>query len=130
MIRKTTWEEELSDYIASKRDQPFEYGVNDCCMFAAGAVEAMTGENPMEEFVGSYKTLTGSVKALKTIGEGTLEATIDGKFDEVEIGRAQRGDLAFFDGSVGVVLGGFAYFVTDEGLERISRDYWDKCWRV
>lgn len=130
MIRKTTWEEELSDYIASKRDEPFEYGVNDCCMFASGAVEAMTGENPMEEFVGSYKTLTGSVKALKTIGEGTLEATIDGKFDEVEIGRAQRGDLAFFDGSVGVVLGGFAYFVTDEGLERISRDYWDKCWRV
>lgn len=130
MIRKTTWEEELSDYITSKRDEPFEYGVNDCCMFAAGAVEAMTGENPMEEFVGSYKTLTGSVKALKTIGEGTLEATIDGKFDEVEIGRAQRGDLAFFDGSVGVVLGGFAYFVTDEGLERISRDYWDKCWRV
>lgn len=130
MIRKTTWEEELSDYIASKRDEPFQYGVNDCCMFAAGAVEAMTGENPMEEFVGSYKTIAGSVRALKTIGEGTLEATIDGKFDEVEIGRAQRGDLAFFDGSVGVVLGGFAYFVTDEGLERISRDYWDKCWRV
>lgn len=130
MIRKTNWEEELSDYIASKRDEPFEYGVNDCCMFAAGAVEAMTGENPMEEFVGSYKTLAGSVRALKNIGEGSLEATLDTKFDEVEIGRAQRGDLAFFDGSVGVVLGGFAYFVTDEGLERISRDYWDKCWRV
>jgi hypothetical protein len=130
MIRKTNWEEELSDYIASKRDEPFEYGVNDCCMFAAGAVEAMTGENPMEEFVGSYKTLAGSLRSLKNIGEGSLEATIDGKFDEVEIGRAQRGDLAFFDGSVGVVLGGFAYFVTDEGLERISRDYWDKCWRV
>jgi len=130
MIRKTNWEEELSDYIASKRDEPFEYGVNDCCMFAAGAVEAMTGENPMEEFIGSYKTLAGSLRSLKNIGEGSLEATIDVKFDEVEIGRAQRGDLAFFDGSVGVVLGGFAYFVTDEGLERISRDYWDKCWRV
>lgn len=130
MIRKTTWEEELSDYIASKRDEPFDYGVNDCAMFAAGAVEAMTGENPMEEFFGSYGDLRGSIKALKTLGEGSLEATIDGKFDEVEVGRAQRGDLAFFDGSVGVVLGGFAYFVSDDGLERIPREYWDKCWRV
>lgn len=130
MIRKTTWEEELSDYIASKRDEPFQYGVNDCCMFAAGAVEAMTGENPMEEFFGSYDTLTGSLKAIKTIGEGSLEATIDSKFEEVELGRAQRGDLAFFDGSVGVISGGFAYFVSDDGLERIPRDYWDKCWRV
>ena len=130
MIRKTTWEQDLSDYITSKRDEPFEYGVNDCAMFASGAVEAMTGENPMEEFIGSYDSLTGSLRSLKSIGEGSLEATIDVKFDQIEIGRAQRGDLAFFDGSVGVVSGGFAYFVSDDGLERIPRDYWDKCWRV
>jgi hypothetical protein len=55
---------------------------------------------------------------------------MDGKFPEVAIGHAQRGDLAFFNDSVGVVVGGFAYFVSDDGLERINRSFWGKCWSV
>jgi hypothetical protein len=129
-MRILTWEDSLSDYITTKRDEPFEYGLNDCCLFAAGAVEAITGEDPMPEFREKYDSLKTSIKAIKEIGAGTLEATMDGKFPEVEIGQAQRGDLAFFDDSVGVVMGGFAYFVSDDGLERINRSLWDKCWSV
>ncbi|MCC3606985.1 MAG: hypothetical protein JGK24_28120 [Microcoleus sp. PH2017_29_MFU_D_A] len=129
-MRISAWEESLSDYIANKRHEPFEYGVNDCCLFAAGAVEVITGEDPMSEFRGQYDSLKTSLKAIKDIGAGTLEATMDGKFPEVAIGHAQRGDLAFFGDSVGVVMGGFAYFVSDDGLERINRSLWDKCWSV
>jgi hypothetical protein len=129
-MRISTWEQALANYIAIKRHEPFEYGVNDCCLFAAGAVEAVTGEDPMSEFRGKYDSLKGSLKAIKDIGAGTLEATLDGKFPEVAIGNAQRGDLAFLDDSVGVVMGGFAYFVSDDGLERINRSLWDKCWGV
>jgi hypothetical protein len=129
-MRISTWEQALADYIAIKRHEAFEYGVNDCCLFAAGAVEAVTGEDPMSEFRGKYDSLKGSLKAIKDIGAGTLEATLDGKFPEVAIGNAQRGDLAFFDDSIGVVMGGFAYFVSDDGLEKVSRDMWDKCWSV
>lgn len=129
-MRISAWEEALSDYIATKRHEPFEYGVNDCCLFAAGAVEAITGEDPMPEFRGKYDSLKTSLQVIKDIGAGTLEATMDAKFPEVEIGMAQRGDLAFLDGSVGVVMGGFAYFVSDDGLERINRSLWDKCWSV
>jgi hypothetical protein len=129
-MRISTWEQALADYIAIKRHEPFEYGVNDCCLFAAGAVEAITGEDPMSEFRGKYDSLKGSLKVIKEIGAGTLEATLDGKFPEVAIGNAQRGDLAFFDDSIGVVMGGFAYFVSDNGLEKVSRDMWDKCWSV
>ena len=129
-MRISTWEEALSNYIVTKRHEPFEYGVNDCCLFASGAVEAMTGEDPMSEFRGKYDSLKTSLIAIRDIGAGTLEATMDSKFPEVEIGYAQRGDLAFFDDSVGVVMGGFAYFVSDDGLERINRSLWDKCWGV
>lgn len=129
-MRISTWEEALSNYIIIKRHEPFEYGVNDCCLFAAGAVEAITGEDPMSEFRGKYDSLKTSLKAIKDIGAGTLETTMDGKFPEVAIGHAQRGDLAFFNESVGVVVGGFAYFVSDDGLERINRSFWDKCWSV
>jgi hypothetical protein len=129
-MRISTWENALVNYIIIKRDEPFEYGVNDCCLFAAGAVEAITGEDPMSEFRGKYDSLKGSIKAINEIGAGTLEATLNGKFPEVSIGYAQRGDLAFFNDSVGVVMGGFAYFVSDDGLERINRSLWDKCWGV
>lgn len=129
-MRISSWEDALSDYIAAKRHEPFEYGANDCCLFAAGAVEAVTGEDPMPEFRGKYDSLKTSLQAIKNIGAGSLEATMDSKFPQIEIGQAQRGDLAFLDGSVGVVMGGFAYFVSDDGLERINRSLWDKCWSV
>jgi hypothetical protein len=129
-MRISTWEDALSDYISIKRHEPFEYGVNDCCLFAAGAVQAITAEDPMVEFRGKYDSLKGSLTVIKEIGAGTLEATMDAKFTEVEIGHAQRGDLAFFDNSVGVVMGSFAYFVSDDGLDRINRSLWDKCWGV
>ena len=129
-MRISAWEDALANYITTKRHEPFEYGVNDCCMFAAGAIEAITGEDPMPEFRGKYDSLKTSLKVIKDIGAGTLEATMDAKFPEAEIGQAQRGDLAFLDGSVGVVMGGFAYFVSDDGLERINRSLWDKCWSV
>ena len=129
-MRISTWEEALADYIAIKRHEPFEYGINDCCLFAAGAVEAVTGQDPMPEFRGKYDSLKTSLKVIKEIGAGTLEATMDSKFPSVEISHAQRGDLAFLDGSVGVVMGGFAYFVSDDGLEQINRSLWDKCWGV
>ncbi len=129
-MRVPAWEDALANYIAIKRHEPFEYGVNDCCLFAAGAVLQITGEDPMPEFRGKYDSLKGSLTVIKEIGAGTLEATLDGKFPEVAIGHAQRGDLAFFDGSVGVVMGGFAYFASDDGLERVPRAMWDKCWSV
>ena len=129
-MRINSWEDALVNYITIKRNEPFEYGVNDCCLFAAGAVEAITIQDPMPEFRGQYDSLKTSLKVIKEIGAGTLEATMDAKFPEIEMGHAQRGDLAFFNDSVGVVMGGFAYFVSDDGLERIPRDMWDKCWSV
>jgi hypothetical protein len=121
---------QLSEYVLSKKSQPFEYGVNDCCLFAAGAVEVITGENPIPEFIGAYDSLKTSIKALKTLGSGTLEKTMDAKFTEIQIGYAQTGDLAFHDGSIGVIIDADALFVSDDGLVRISRDNWTKAWSV
>lgn len=129
-MRYSDWEQRLSDYIASKRHQPFEYGVNDCAHFVADAVRVMTGEDPMPELRGQYDSEFGSLRVMTEIGQGSLEATVDAKFPEIGIGHAQRGDIAFFDGSIGVVMGTFAWFVSDDGLERVPRSMWDKAWSV
>jgi len=129
-LRTGDWETKLSEYIASKRDVPFEYGANDCSTFAAGAVEAMTGADPIPEFRGEYDSLKSSIKALRKIGEGDLKKTLDAKFSAVPCAFAQRGDLAFFADSVGVVMGRFAWFVSDDGLERVPTTDCDKSWKV
>lgn len=129
-MRLSDWEMRLSEYVLSKKNQPFKYGVNDCCLFAAGAVEVITGGNPIPEFIGAYDSLKTSIKALKTLGAGTLEKTMDAKFTEIQIGYAQTGDLAFHDGSIGVIIDADALFVSDDGLVRISRDKWTKAWSV
>ena len=130
MERISNWEEPLSQYIESKRFEPFEYGVNDCCLFASGAVEVMTGVDPIPEFRGQYDSLLSSAKALKKFGQGDIESTMDSKFPIIPIGRAQRGDLALFDDSIGIVSGSFAWFVSDDGLERVPRAMWQKTWSV
>ena len=130
MIRISNWECALSEYLMSKRKEPFEYGVNDCCLFAAGAVEAITGENPIPEFIGKYDSLKTSIRALREIGAGDLEKTMDSKFTAIPIGHGQTGDLAFHDNSVGVIIDADALFVSDEGPVRISRDQWSKAWSV
>ena len=128
--RIPNWESALSDYILSKRDEPFVYGQNDCCMFAAGAMIVITGIDPIPEFRGKYKSLTSSIKALKEFGAGDLEKTIDGKLPEIPVGLARRGDVAFYDGSLGVVMDGYAWLVSDDGLERIPRSEWTKAWSI
>lgn len=130
LTRLSNWESLLSEYIASKRDQPFSYGVNDCCYFCFGAIEAITGQDCMLEFRGQYSNEFGSLRALKEIGQGDLESTMDAKFPVIDIGRAGRGDIAFHTGAIGVVMGSFAWFVGDDGLVRIDREYWDKCWGI
>ncbi len=128
--RISSWESSLSAYLISKKNEPFKYGVNDCCLFAAGAVEAITGENPIPEFIGAYDSLKTSIKARKTIGAGTVEKSMDAKFNAIAIGYAQTGDLAFHDGSIGVIVDADALFVSDDGLFRVSRDKWSKAWSV
>lgn len=128
--RVSDWENRLSKYLISIAHKEFSYGEFDCCMFANGAVEALTGVGAMEEFVGKYDDLRSSIRALREIGAGDLEKTLDSKFKTIPIGFAQRGDLAFFADCVGVILGDKAAFVTDEGFETVEREYWQKCWMV
>lgn len=99
---------------------PFVWGENDCCMFAAGAVEVQLGINPMQEFIGEYNDLETAQKALKEIGRTTLYATMQSKFGRaVKPMQAARGDIAYMkspdSGNLGVVMGAETFFVGEDG---------------
>lgn len=111
--------EALMAYVEAVRDRPFEWGKHDCCCFAAGAVEAMTGQNPMAEFLGTYSDQESARAALREIGSGTLYHTLLSKFGRpLHPSRARRGDIAYavHDGpTLGICLGQDCAFVGQEG---------------
>lgn len=91
-----------------------------CALFCAGAVEAVTGDNPAAQFRGHYSEVAAN-----------LETVISGLLPEISPGVAGRGDLAWHEGSVGVVIGGDALFVGhDNDLVRVPRSAWEKAWQV
>jgi hypothetical protein len=128
MLRHADWEARLAAYLEPLRARPFEWGGHDCCIFSAGAVEAITGIDPMSEFRGHYHTRIGSLRALKRFGAGALAPTLDAKFPRIPPSSAQRGDVVMSGGLLGICFGDFLIAVgregDREGLIRIERPRW------
>ncbi|MBB4611600.1 DUF6950 family protein [Sphingomonas yabuuchiae] len=136
MQRLPDWETRLADYLEPLRLRPFAWGDHDCCTFAAGAVAAMTGIDPMPEFRGRYSTAIGSARALRRFGAGDLPSTMDAKFETIPAPLAQRGDIVMSSGLLGVCMGPYLAAVGSEGaregLIKIERRAWvaPLAWRV
>jgi hypothetical protein len=67
MKRLEDWPARLDAYLESRRNTPFIWGKNDCASFAAGAIEAMTGEIIGQKFLGSYHDKLGALEVIQAI---------------------------------------------------------------
>lgn len=122
--RLPDWDTRFAAYLAEAAKAVRDGGEHYCALFGAGAVEALTGENPATAFRGRYSEVAAA-----------LEAVIDSLFPVAPVAFAQRGDLAWHDGSVGAVIGGDALFVGEQppgtpGLARVPRREWEKAWKI
>jgi hypothetical protein len=134
VTRLPDWEPRLAAYIESVRDSEFAWGKHDCALHSANAVLAVTGDDIATKFRGKYSTARGSLRALKRYGAGTLKSTIDDALPIITPAFAQRGDLVWRHGMVGVCLGADAAFVGEidavPGLVRFPRRDWTRAWAV
>lgn len=99
MERLEGWEIKLDDFIKSRQNQKFQWGIQDCCLFACDAIREITGEDIADHFRGQYKTKDQAYLMLYAFSGGGLdEATkkIMEQFGMPEIKRefAGRGDVA------------------------------------
>ena len=141
-MRLPDWEQRLSAFIAEHRDRPFQWGEWDCVLFATAAAAEITGTDEAAMFRGKYDSRKGSADVLRKLGKGTLLKTLDAHFERKPASMAQRGDLVWFAGSVGVCFGAHGLFVGEarlakkagvllhEGLIAIPRRDWQKAWAV
>lgn len=67
LTRARDWPERLAAFIDSRRHAPFAWGANDCALFAADGVLAMTGTDLAKTLRG-YKTERGALSRMRKAG--------------------------------------------------------------
>jgi hypothetical protein len=91
----------------------------------------MTGIDYMEEFRGKYHDEDTATEALGTIGAGDIYRTIVAKFGKaIPPAQAQRGDLAIYDGCLGIVLGRQSMFIKAEGYGFVGTIHCTRTFKV
>lgn len=115
-IRKSDWEDRLRTYLDRVNETPFKWGTHDCAMFAAGAVLAMTGVDPVPAFRDDYTDEMSARAALRAHGAGTLLKTMRSLFGAAKsVHQAKRGDIVMADRfTVGVCVGEWSWFAGEE----------------
>lgn len=68
LVRFPDWPVRLTNYMRRCAGRAYEPGTHDCCTFAAGAIEAMTGIDPMASLRGAYATEEGFGEVLRAHG--------------------------------------------------------------
>ncbi len=133
MMRVNGWAEKLDQVITEHRAMPFAWGSNDCALFCADCVLAITGTDYAANWRGRYASALGSVRLLNKAG-GSLERVIDGLFEAIPQQFLQRGDIALFNvgngETIGICLGAQIAAPGHGGLEFIPLRECRKGWRV
>lgn len=131
LVRYEDWPTRLANFIEGRRYKPFDWGSNDCCLFACDAVLAITGDDLARWFRGTYDDKRGAFVALRKFASGGIFETAERQAVEYSIPRvslpfAKRGDVVVgrvilpdtleLTDSLGIVVGPFALFVGPDGL--------------
>lgn len=66
-MRHPDWQQRLANYLQARTSMPFAWGTNDCCTFAAGAVEAISGRDHAAAF-SRYADQRVAARMLRRIG--------------------------------------------------------------
>jgi len=139
MERREGWEHWLAEFLFKRKDTPFKYGANDCCLFVCDAVEQMTGVDPAVDYRGKYSTKREAFDLIDWDIEGHMGDLFKTYgMTENGINHAGRGDVALVNGPMGDALG-----VIDMTGERVAlpaktglmyfpkdKDTVKKTWRV
>ncbi|HXM32290.1 MAG TPA: hypothetical protein VN921_01460 [Chthoniobacterales bacterium] len=139
--RYDNWPALLDAFVASRREMPFAWGVNDCCLFACDAVLAMTGEDLAETFRGRYSSAREAKRMLQEAGAETVGELAD--MIAADFGLhcipplfAQRGDVVLLDREHGESLGIVSLHGVDiwapaeERLAEVPLREGERAWRI
>lgn len=130
VVRLADWRPRLVAYVNQVHAQPFAYGSHDCALFAAGAVEAMTGTDLAAKYRGRYTSLKEGLK----LSRGQHLAVLKSTFEEIPTAFAGVGDIAMIGEvgfpALGIFDGELVLVLREEGLGLMPRAAATKAYRV
>lgn len=148
--RTTHWlTRELDTFLREHEDAPFAWGANDCSLFAANAIQAMTGVDIADDFRGLYADEASAFELINAVTGGSTVADAAahcaGKHGLVEWAdadgkplplMARRGDLCVVDNAgrsiAGVVdlSGKYVACMGEQGITRLALRKIQRAWHV
>jgi hypothetical protein len=142
MTRLDTWQTRLNQYLLDNAKSDFSYGQFDCGIFAAGAIEALSGIDVAVDLRNKYSSRREAFRAIKELcGTATVEGIADylaKKYDipECPVLMAQRGDPVLIGSGVTSRLaiismsGSEILATTNSGLMRYRLDQASRAWHI
>jgi hypothetical protein len=133
-MRYQDWPERLHKLVADVQNKPFAWGEHDCCLFAAGAVQELTGIDHAADLRGSYSTVAEAAKILKARG-GVRGIATTALGAEINPKLAQRGDIVLIQtdehgDTLAVCIGAQCVCPGLETLQRMPMAAAVTAWRV
>jgi hypothetical protein len=106
----------LHEFLLARASAPFAWGAHDCALFAADAIQAMTGVDIAEDFRGKYSDEAGAIAAIGEVCGGSTVADAAAycaqKHGLAEWGMpllARRGDLVVVRNGDGSLIAGLIH---------------------
>jgi hypothetical protein len=130
-------------FLLERARVPFQWGVNDCALFAADGIRAIAGVDIAEDFRGKYDDEAGAFELIKTVTGGTTVADAaaycadkHGLRERVHPLMAQRGDLVVVE-SLGMLISGLVHLngrhvvvAAEKGLNRLPIMSVKRSWAI
>ena len=95
MKRLSNWPSRLAEYVAAAVNRPFAWGSNDCVLFAAGAIEAQTGQLPA---MPPWTDVRSALRQLNAYGGLAAAVASTGMPELHRPACASRGDVLLIQG--------------------------------
>ena len=135
MTRREDWFVRLSGFLAVAERCAFVPGQFDCALFAAGAVEAMTGVDLAAHWRGRYRSLRGGLRVLRSEGYRDHIDLVRAHFPPIAPSMAGVGDLGVIETdsgpALGLVLGPLvAVLKVGGGLDRVPLTRLEGAFRI
>jgi hypothetical protein len=131
-MRLADWQLRLAEFVKARAPMPFVWGENDCCLFVADAIEAMTGADPAAPVRG-YDSALGAHRLIE--GAGGLRELVSQLLGEpVSPLMAGVGDAVLLDNEgrelLAICNGTSAIGPSESGLAVLSMEAARVAWKV
>lgn len=109
-MRHVNWPIRLEQAITAAQGKSFAWGENDCALFVADCIAAMTGVDPAADFRGTYDSENAAAEIFSQYGELGIESLAEALADEngfeaLDPVYAQRGDVVLYRAGGALSLG-------------------------